>query len=815
MTFSRSDETAGVKQEDVHGGSEQANNLDAQAWSQEQADMRGKLEWHYSRKTPKTRTGCLTCKYRKKKCNEVRPVCRDCERFGKQCVWADYVNMTGEEIRLLQEKVRNQESVSKMRRRRHVAKPDASKLGKFEDCFVLESAPGSPTGNIPLAKTKKPVAELQLNSVLPLEFIPQSQVPSHMHLERDHNNPQMFPSTKPPLLNSSYAEAVSTFAQPPRRDSYLMSGNSHILLSPNALLGLPPRPTGKRDNIEMPSPFTQHLSNIRDNGLPLFGNNSEKNSPPPMDIEQYHEIPEPFSGSPAAFLGFLKEVSEFTQERIDRRLTLIDDDGEEAKDDDDMGADIRLSPKFNIPGFLEHINQLSNGSPSQFNNLASSFNAAFLPSPQLPPTLLPELNSSGHYLYDYYVDTLSRKVSIAPTSQNESNSYQKVFLPLAQRDKGVLYGILAWSGFHLGGSWMAEGSKYAEMAVNHLRNGVDFSNNANHDDRRTILNKLATVLILCGAEICRGDVKYWSVYLNWGWKLLRDNGGILNFDKNKEEHWLISNFAYHDILASSTTERGTYFSPETYQTIFRDAEGVSRGSLNPLLGVSKSLYKVIGDIDSLSFESKKSLNDYYHRGSSKLTISPTSFNLHSPEENTAAAVDDQGSEISDHGRVSRLLLSIIEKAKEVERSIDSAKPEMDDLINLSDEELELQLTFFESFQLSCKLFLRQSIMKCNPSSLESQVLVNDLIKCIDILIESPMQASLVFPLFIAGIHMVTEDDRVNMKERLDKMIEMYGPWNVVRIRHVIELIWEKNPEGDKVVDWMAVLNELGWEINFA
>ena len=93
--------------------------------------------------------------------------------------------------------------------------------------------------------------------------------------------------------------------------------------------------------------------------------------------------------------------------------------------------------------------------------------------------------------------------------------------------------------------------------------------------------------------------------------------------------------------------------------------------------------------------------------------------------------------------------------------------------------------------------------------------MNDLMKCVRVLVETPMQASLVFPLFIAGIHSVAEFDRERMRDILNQMMETYGPWNVVRIKYVMEKVWEQNPDGDKVVDWLAILKQLGWEINFA
>lgn len=88
-----------------------------------------------SRYTAKSRLGCLTCKARKKKCDETRPVCRDCLRFNKECVWVDQ-SMSGSEIRRLRKEVQEKAKESKLRRRR-------SKKAKLEEVegasvFLLE-----------------------------------------------------------------------------------------------------------------------------------------------------------------------------------------------------------------------------------------------------------------------------------------------------------------------------------------------------------------------------------------------------------------------------------------------------------------------------------------------------------------------------------------------------------------------------------------------------------------------------------------------------------------------------------------------------
>ncbi|TVY91676.1 Agroclavine dehydrogenase [Lachnellula willkommii] len=38
---------------------------------------------------PRTRTGCLTCRKRKVKCDEAKPVCSRCQRLQRECTWSD------------------------------------------------------------------------------------------------------------------------------------------------------------------------------------------------------------------------------------------------------------------------------------------------------------------------------------------------------------------------------------------------------------------------------------------------------------------------------------------------------------------------------------------------------------------------------------------------------------------------------------------------------------------------------------------------------------------------------------------------------
>lgn len=602
----------------------------------------------------RSKTGCLVCKIRKKKCDEKKPTCGDCARLDKECIWIDYDTMLEEEILTLRSKKSEEELNDKKRKRRP----------KIKDVLLPSLA---------------------------------------VKLEDDVNS------------------EVNVFLHQP-------------------------------------------VSNT------------------PLEITQLTPA-SPGVKLPLAFLLFLKDLT-------------------------NNDEDLRVRELVNLPSFPALLDLFAyDPSMSTFNDdVASHINNFLTPLLTQEPTYMPELDLGiSNYLYNYYVNNISRIVLVSPSSQDDSNAFQRVFLPLANKNEGVLYAILGWAGFHLGGKWQEEGAKYTQLAIEHLNKelfhtpvdltqGLAVTTPLARMTRDQILVKLATLLILCGLEICRGDVKNWTVFLMWGWKLLAANGGILNFNQSKEEHWLISNFAYHDLLLSLSNQRGTYFGLSEYEEIFRDHHGWSRGNLNPLLGVAKRLIRILGDILTLIYDSKRKLNSYYCR--------------------EVPYVDDNALEGSDHGVVLELLLLVIARAQLLEQEINDSYPDPHDLEGLTTEELELQLTMFEAFQLSAKLFLKQLIMKCNPSMLECQVLNNDLIKRLDILVGSLVQLSLVFPAFMAGIHLVTPHDRDLMRRRMDNFIKHYGMWNVSRAKYLMEQVWDKN-NGNSVIDWYAILDELGWDINFA
>lgn len=691
----------------------------------------------------RSKHGCLTCKIRKKKCNEARPICSNCGRLNKQCIWIDYEKMSAEEIKNLKESVEEDEKNLKLRRRRPQKEVSEAK--------TISTKTQDPS--------KRPITRVAKFSIgSPMSAMNSSELSPKQPLER-------------PSLNDL----------PPQPLGSLLTSHIKALSPILSLLN------------EMEPPAVPISENALSPLLLLLGLYKEPSLTEVRDILKH-------SSSPSIFASFLKEFSQFSSGHSG---DVVHHNSIEENDYDAAS---------NLSSFFEHFSTQHGLSPVNSLVTLSQFASFISPSPEAPIPLLPQLSSTGAYLYNYYTDILSSKMAITPLALNDTNSFQNVFLPLAQRDNGVLYGILVWSAFHLGGEWLKEGQVYLDLCLGHISKSLTNlkqkqdaglpTPDSLKQNRQLVVNYLAALLILCGAEICRGDVRDWSIYLSWGWKIMTSNGGILNFNQTKEEYWLISNFAYHDLLSGSVVDRGTYFSADTYDEIFEDRDKVSRGQIHALLGVSKKLYKCIGEINTLVGKSNKVLS-YLSAPRPLETVQ---------EFGTGRVNADENSSLD---KRSSLLQSILHRAAEIEQEIDGAKPDAEDLRRLCDEDLEVQLMLFEANQLTCKLFLHQSIYRINPSCLQSQMLTNHLIKCIDILLASSVVCSLVFPVFIAGIHLIHTLDREIMTKRLQHYMKVYGPWNVRVVKIVMERVWEENPDGNKVVDWHNIVKELGWDINFA
>ncbi|ODQ78200.1 hypothetical protein BABINDRAFT_162869 [Babjeviella inositovora NRRL Y-12698] len=831
------------------------------------------FDYHNGTHKRRSKSGCVTCKIRKKKCDELRPTCGDCQRLGKACVWVGK-DMSESEIQDLKRKVETFEDGNKTRKRAHSIKnPDempekerASKRTKVPG----SKNPGSGNEGNPEASLFSPffaTTGLPLPSLSPL-LNPQTGSPffysgTNLHSKPDDEGIHFGITPSPSALNlQDFSKGGSTS---------LRKGHHHAAhMLPTSLL---------REFQYAPDTSNGPVQDsVAVNGLPEKAEEIE-------EINEPHEIPDTcylsYPSSPMS-LSWIMDYSH-------PEGTCF-----EAAGASPMSRFLQLPPS-------EHAGQ---------ERYVGQFDYPIYSQPSVSKTLSQSLDPVGVALYQHYRDKVAKMVCIIP--QPEANFYLKTFLPMAHVDKGVLYAIIAWSAFHLGGEqYESQGRRYTEMSLKHIQQ-ANTTGTPKASARNSQIIKLANLLILSSAEICHGDVKKWSVYLAWAYALIKNNIGGLHHLKNSgdsDQEWLAANFAYHDVMASSISERGTYFPIEDYDDL--DFEGGGRtlshtnamqphsmAGVNPLHGICKPLFNVIGEISTFSLEVKKVLKgshwlpdgstcstrsslQYDDSGSNSSSSSKTSPKNtgNDPRNNSApqtgysmyddpncgfqpmrpqspssllnrvyGSLDDggmppekpnqdnsfakleslfggfpeetheyNGHSILENDEINKqdVIRFALQRSKILEAKIDKCKPTANSLATISGANLQWQLTLFELMQATAKLHLRQSILKINSSCLETQMLLHDALKYIDVIITTPLNSSLCFPIFIAGINCVSKTDRNTMRKRFEKLYKDCKAGNIQRIKSVMEKVWSKNPNGDTIIDWFSIVKRLDWDLSFA
>ncbi len=397
------------------------------------------------------------------------------------------------------------------------------------------------------------------------------------------------------------------------------------------------------------------------------------------------------------------------------------------------------------------------------------------------------LDSSGLRWMDYFKNVVAREICIAPES---SNFYLKVFLPMATVSPAIMYSIISWGAFHASVARPELediGVEYASNAlalVNKNRSQMELKNETIEDSS----TRLATFLILIGGELCRGDVQKWRNYLSRAGEIIKSKGGYKAFRKSRDLRWLIGNFTYHHVLSSTSENNGAYFNIESYDELLND----ETYGMDPLHGCSKLIYQFLAEITQLAAEYRE-----------------IHAQFSSPRNNSQSV---RRMSIQEKKEVTE---NIIRQASNLEAKIDSARPNPIDMISLSQQEVEWQLSLFELLQLAVKIYLRQAVLRLCPMSLEIQCLMADLISLLDVTLGTPVEGGLCFSLFIAGINAVGNEQRDGMRARFAQLCSRYKARNVERSKVIVEEIWMMDPIGNKWIDYTQVIKNFGWNICFA
>ena len=918
----------------------------------------------YSKK--RSTTGCITCKLRKKRCDEVKPICGDCVRLNRRCEYIEE-GMQEEEAKRLMDEMTLLEKDSKTRKRKKkcdvvnteeklkqaslgLDNPDTPKRGieKKKAKLSANSKYSSKTldyrrrksqsqprrrssstskvvfnpllmsmGSINVSANQLPglsqnglIDPMSLPSLFTTEADNIQATPEHNVIDStftERETALMGDSSVTTAFNQGDVNGVGSQDVKAHMNGAQLPTSLSVLSTdiPKGKLDVPPTGETIACSTEQSIPLAQlndptvlrpelpPFDYDRLNTLSLSPGFTSFTSPNFQDVNQNIEgsaMPQSLNGEEncTSFTeifsdGFSKLLQEhFKSENMQMDQTPLfssnfqtshehDDNGPPAAkldnnvhNNDTSTAVISSNTRSVVP--IQLLSQIRQGktSPKIYTNPSVYTNST-----------LANLTPVGKVLYDYYRDRLSFIASSAPRSEN---MYLNTFLSMAHVDRSVLYGIMAWSAFHLGGEALEkQGNYYIKLAlerfcqkplieeenVNEAKFLCDVVNSDDEDivkepefdedfqnyedlelsslNRDNMINtRLAAFLILCGVEICRGDVSKWTRYLNYGAKLIKLKGGLERFNESKAEHFLVTNYAYHDITAIQViNERTIHFDVKDYEKMWSASNELQ--FTDPLHGISSPVFKILAEVNKLIITVQKLI-----RRSKKDDSEPKTNVSASPDEPKMYTLDEQDylhafgedlasvtssidetffngipSTVSDEwvgdDMDKEVILEdfdeIMMQCQTLEEMIHKARPKLSP--NFTSEELEMHMTMFECFQLTGRIHLRQSVLRMNAASIEIQYLTKQLIRVLDVLLGTQVESCLCFPMFIAGMCAVTKKDRNEMNSRFRCFIKRYKWKNVLRCQIVIQYIWKLNANGEKFVDWYAVVKRLGWDLSFA
>jgi transcriptional activator protein UGA3 len=167
----------------------------------------------------------------------------------------------------------------------------------------------------------------------------------------------------------------------------------------------------------------------------------------------------------------------------------------------------------------------------------------------------------------YYTQALAVLVTTTP----ENNCFLSVFLPLAMESPLFLEAILAWSTAHLA----VYNDMYRDVALTSRNLSLSSLATAIQLPDRQPEMELGSCLVQCAIDSITGDTRQWYTHLVGAHAVIRTtcyHEGSSGLDarpfKTVEGRWLLSSFAYHDIMMAVVEDRtpllvaGHYWFPE-------------------------------------------------------------------------------------------------------------------------------------------------------------------------------------------------------------------------------------------------------------
>jgi len=302
---------------------------------------------------------------------------------------------------------------------------------------------------------------------------------------------------------------------------------------------------------------------------------------------------------------------------------------------------------------------------------------------------------------------------------------------------------------------------------------------------------LAACLIHCAMESITGDTKQWFGHLVGAYEMIRSVAAVAGttsldlsaFSSTVEGRWLLSNFAYHDIMMTVTEDRKPLIIGGEYWNFLEDQDHPD--AADTYFGLASEIIYLISEISILNVDmlnSQQALSSHNTIGTHATTIQPSD-----PFSTTA---------------------------HNLQRTLQTWTPPTSQSYTL--------LALANSYRSAALIHLYRTVRRHRPhltpavtpqiSTQVSEIIAQ--IRCIPpgCLAES----SLLLPLFMAGGEANNPEQIAFLRGRMRSIAEERQFRNVERCLAVLEEVWhfkllETKADGlNGMIDWKDVLRRRGW-----
>jgi len=115
---------------------------------------------------------------------------------------------------------------------------------------------------------------------------------------------------------------------------------------------------------------------------------------------------------------------------------------------------------------------------------------------------------------------------------------------------------------------------------------------------------------------------------------------------------------------------------------------------------------------------------------------------------------------------------------------------------------------FQTFQIASELYLRQAVLRTGSADIINRQLAARILKYMRLMLGTPNESQMMFPLFLAGVCTQHEAGRTEIMSIFTKFSQRVQVRNVFTVVNLLLEVWKRDPDGDKYVDWRKLAEEV-------